>query len=259
MPSYWNDPYRPLRVVAHMTGPVAIVPGEPVLPLDALLEYAAFQARWPAVFKPAGGGRMLPRLSSSDPANFCIPIKRHGHKVDPDWFWCASWAVFPAGFEQDRQHWNRRFDGADPELTHHLDFGGRRGNIPVALGRYKAYHMPICLVVAPVIEWHCLGAADGVATLLTGITHLGHKRSQGWGEVRSWEVWPAREDRSLFDADGAPARALPMSYFSRRQSPDPAWRRLHCAIRSPSWHPSRRRECACPAVPLAGLVEAAVR
>lgn len=254
----WSDDYRPLRVVAHMAAPVACVPGEPFLPLDAMLEYSAFRLGLPPVLKPdpARAGqhsRYVPRLSGSDPANFVLPLKRFGHKDDPDWCWRASWGKWLGGYEIDRQHWNKRFDGCVPGLGDHLDFGSRRGSVPVSSGRYKSYHMPLCLMVGRAIEWQCLGACDGVAQLLREIHHLGHKRGQGWGEVKRWEVCPSRVDLSFADEQGAPARALPVSYFTRGLdgfpplSPD--WPRMACAIRAPSWHPSRRRECVVPAFP----------
>lgn len=245
MADHWSNPYRPLRITAHLASPVACVPGEVVLPLDGILEYASFQAGWPHVLKHHLG-RYLPRIDSRDPANFLIPVKRWGHRDNPDWFWCASQAEFPGGLTIDRSHWNKRFDGTRPEFEDHLSFEGRRGKVVISSGRYKSYHMPLCLLVAPRIEWHCLGAADGVGKLLQRISHLGHKRSQGWGEVLRWEIHAARHDRSLFRADGSPARALPLSCLPElgaHADPDMV---ATAPVRSPAWHASRRRHCLVP-------------
>lgn len=246
--SEWKEAFRPLRVVAHLASPVAAIPGEPLLPLDGILEYAAFALGWPGVDRKGQSNRTPLRPLHEQPTNFLLPLKRHGHRADPDWFWFASWASFPGGYTTDRVHWNKRFDGADPVLTERLDYQGRRGKADIGAGRYKSYHMPMCLVVAPCLQWHCLGAADGVARLLAAIHQLGHKRSQGFGEVRKWELFAARQDYSLLDAQGRPARALPASQFSDGD-------RRHTGLRAPYWHPSRRRECVTPAMPAPGEIQ----
>lgn len=237
----WSGDYRPLRVVAHLRAPIAMLPHDG-LPLDGILEYAAFQLGWPPVLQYPG---FLPRLTDRDPANFVLPVKRSGHKCDPDWFWCASWACFPGGFELDRTHWNRRFDGCDPELTEFLNFGGRRGAVGVGSGRYKSYHMPMCLIVAPRVEWYCMGAADGIAKLLREVTHLGHKRSQGYGELTRWEIHAMRQDWSC-RRDGLPTRPLPCREGEAAGG--------LVGIRAPYWHPSRRRPCVLPAPRVPGMI-----
>lgn len=256
----WKDAYRPLKVTAWLRTPLALLP-HAGLPLDGILEYAAFtigrrrqanaaskrqrdRGEWPAVLQyrdPHDPGRWLPTITN-EPVNFVLPVKRWGHRDNPDWYWLASWQSYPDGFELDRAHWNRRFDGCDPELSDWLNFGGRRGAVPMTAGRYKSYHMPMALIVAPRLEWYCIGAADGVSLLLREITNLGHKRSQGLGEVIHWRVEVAREDWSCW-RDGRPMRALPAP------EPDTAHRCGWEAIRSPYWHPSRRRLCLLPPVP----------
>lgn len=279
MPDYhpthglWTGDYRPLRVRAYMASALSILPHEG-LPLDGILEAAAHVESGRILdAKRAAGGKVfvngdgwptvrqycrvtergewwLSKLNESTPINYALPVKRCGHRGDPDWFWCCSWATFPEGMETDRTHWNRRFDGNVPELGPHLDFGDRRGSISMASGRYKSYHMPLCLVVAPVVEWFCLGALDGVMRLLKEITHLGKKRSQGHGEVLRWQVWPAREDWSCW-RDGRPMRALPdqVGDFERGAH----------AIRPPSWHHARRRACILPDSHRRGSAETAYR
>jgi len=233
----WNTDYRPLRITATLAGPIAMLPHDG-LPLDSVLEFAAFRQGWQEVLQhyDANGERYLPRMEN-EPANFILPVKRIGHKVDPDWYWSASWVEFPEGYEVDRVHWNRRFDGADAQLGKHLTFMGRSEKINVTSGRYKAYHMPMCLIVAPIAQWFCLGTYDGIAQLLQSVTHLGKKRSQGYGEVLRWTVEACREDYSCW-RDGQPMRAVP-------DQPGNFTRQYH-GIRPPYWHHLRRRFCITP-------------
>jgi CRISPR type IV-associated protein Csf3 len=251
----WRAEYRPLIVEAYLISPVACVFGEPFLPLDGILEAASFHLGWPAVLKPVLRDQRvyyLPRTDHTDYANYLIPVKRFGHKDDPDWFWHASWAACPDGFALDRSHWAKRFDGTDPDLSGHLDFQGRSGRVNISSGRYKHYRMPLCLIVAKRLRWHCLGAFDGVAKLLREITHLGHKRSQGYGEVLCWEVLRDSDDYSLWTHEGFPARALPASYFEEARLPE-CFPRALTALRPPHWHPSRLRECVIPETPSPSL------
>lgn len=236
----WTGSYRPLRVTAYLASPVAMLPHD-ALALDGILEYAAFTLDWPTVLpyvaKP-GQKRVLPRLTDKDPANWRLPVKRLGHKGDPDWYWAASWAVFPDGFTVDRTHWNRRFDGGHAGLSRHLNFGSKSEKVCVSAGRYKSYHMPMCLITASSLQWWCVGAVDGLAKLLSEIRQLGHKRSQGYGEIRRWEIYPSQEDYSCWQ-NGLPMRALP--------DREGDYRRGWHSIRAPNWHSSRKRLCVLPA------------
>lgn len=245
---HWSGLYRPLRIVAHLSSPIAMLPHD-ALPLDGILEYAAFRVGLPPVRQyigPEGIRRSLPRLTDKDPANWILPVKRQKHKCDPDWYWSASWVEFSDGFEVDRTHWNRRFDGGAADLSRHLTFMGKSEKVTVSAGRYKSYHMPMCLMVARTAQWWCLGAVDGVAQLLSEIHQIGHKRSQGYGVVNRWEIWPARQDYSCW-RDGRPMRALPDQEGDYRRG----WQ----AIRAPHWHSSRRRLCILPDERVPGLRE----
>ena len=235
-----ND-YEPLKIAADMAAPIVMFPHD-ALPLDGMLEWAAFKSRAPVIQRyllgsEANGRQPLPSINQQA-FNFKIPVKRVGHKEDSDWYWAASWAQFPEGYETDKSHWNRRFDGGQPGLGEYLDFQGRSEKISVSSGRYKGYHHPLSLVVTPRVEWYCLGDAEGIAKLLTKITHLGKKRSQGWGEVLRWSIYKSDRDRSQWSDAGRPMRALP-----HRQGD---YRRGFHGIRPPYWHHQVKRDLILP-------------
>jgi CRISPR type IV-associated protein Csf3 len=261
----WVDDYRPLLVRAYLGSPIAMLPHDG-MPLDGILEAAASKigrrllsgARlhangrplnrprdgWPVVLqyrRETPTGTVWTGCLDDGKVNYVLPVKRSGHRGDPDWLWHCSWAVFPRGYELDRTHWNKRFDGGDAALDHYLTFGGRSERINPKAGRYRSYHQPLPLLIAPLVEWYCLGAADGLTLLLAQITHLGKKRGYGNGEVLRWELWPLREDWSLW-RDGRPMRALPDGpWFASRD-----YRRGRYAIRAPYPDPTRVRDCVLP-------------
>lgn len=78
------------------------------------------------------------------------------------------------------------------------------------MGPYRAYDLP--LVVRPVTALGGVvhGDARAVRRLLARVTHLGKKRSQGYGAVRQWHVEPA-EDLDAFPwwTPTGPTRPIP--------------------------------------------------
>lgn len=240
--------YIPLRIVAHMSAPISMMPHEGLC-LDSILEYVvANSRRWrdsvvQRVILPQSkdGSRRLPRGTA---INFRIPVKRIGHRDDPNWVWSCSWAEFPEGFETDMTHWNKRFDGGVPSLAPHLDIG-RASKVSLSSGRYKAYHMPLPLVVTPLVRWFVNGDPARIAELLTRVTHLGKKVSQGNGQVTQWWIYRHHEDWSLA-RDGKPMRAIPDRPGDHR--------RRHIGLRPPYWHHETRRLCIAPERLASGLL-----
>lgn len=258
-----RQPYLPLCVTADMAGPIAMLPHEG-LPLDGILEYAAFRANAPVLqrrFIHGGPGEKKPLPPISEAAvNFQIPLKRIGHLADDygemdqaqgqreklrlaaaaNWHWACSWAEFPAGFEQDVLHWAKRRDYSQPALWPFVDWQGRPPKINISSGRDKAYYVPLPVVVAPTVRWHVLGDYARIAGLLTRITHLGKKgRAQGVGEVLRWRIAPAGQDFSCW-RDGRPMRQIPM----RKEEKEFVTR--HMGLRPPYWHHQMRRLVICP-------------
>lgn len=235
--------YRPLRITAHMGAPIVMLPHES-LPLDGVLEWAASKSRAEVVQRDLlprdkRGRRRLPPITQQA-FNFKIPVKRIGHKDDPDWHWAASWAQFPDGFETDKAHWNKRADFGDPALSSHLTFGGKSEKVNLSSGRYKSYHVPLSLVCADRVEWYVLGDHERIARLLRKITHLGKKRAYGFGETLKWSIHATDRDRSCWSDDGRPMRALP--------NREGNYRRLNHGIRAPYWHHQTKRLVIVPDV-----------
>jgi CRISPR type IV-associated protein Csf3 len=186
---------EPLRITAHLrTGVVA----DRWLPLDAILLYQANrQALGPEVATLPGG------IDTQGASTLPLEIIHPGRKI---WYYACSWAQpQPWWVAEGRDHWNKRFDQG---FAYMVDFEGRRGKVIIEQGRYKAYHMPVFYRVADRVEWYCVGDKARVGELLSTMTHLGKKRSQGWGRVIQWKVEPWMEDWSVW-RDGELTRGVP--------------------------------------------------
>ncbi len=185
--------YEPLMITAQFrTGVVA----DRWLPLDAILYAQACRREL---------GPQLVTIPGGDDPDVPIPVA----VIHPDttyWYYACSWAQpQPWWVAKGRDYWNKRFDSRFADL---VDFGGRRGKVIIEQGKYKAYHMPIFYLVGHQAKWNCVGDKAEIEALLSTVTHVGKKRSQGWGRVIRWKVetWP--ENWSVW-RDGQLTRGVP--------------------------------------------------
>ena len=167
------------------------------LPLDGVLLYQACRDKL--------GAQVVTVSGSIAPPDVEIPLQVI-HSGEQHWYYACSWAQpQPWWIAEGQDHWNKRFDSALADL---VDFGKRRGKVIIEQGQYKAYHMPVFYYVADVIEWFCVGDRSRIEELISTVTHLGKKSSQGWGRVSKWTVedWP--DDWSV-RRDGKLTRGVP--------------------------------------------------
>jgi len=167
------------------------------IPLDGILLYQACRNRFGSQATTTPGGTAPPEVQL--PLRIIHPGKLH-------WYYACSWAQpQPWWVAEGQDHWNKRFDSKFADM---VDFDSKRGKVIIEQGRYKAYHMPIFYYVADVINWHCVGDAARIEELLSTVSHLGKKSSQGWGRVSRWTVETQAEDWSV-RRDGKLTRGVP--------------------------------------------------
>lgn len=193
--------FEPLRIVAQMQTPVV---SDEWLPLDGILLYQATRRDLGALSRSLPGVSSLAEPKGEPMAGGSLPLKRvHGI----DWYYMCSWAQpIPWWIAEGTDYWNKR---TDIQYADMIDFEGKRGKIIIEAGRYKSYRMPIFYRVTLLIEWYAVGDRAEIEALLTTCTHIGKKRSQGWGRVSKWivESWP--EDWSIWK-DGKLTRGIPV-------------------------------------------------
>lgn len=117
--------------------------------------------------------------------------------------------------------------------------------VDIGAGANKGYRIPrpVSYLVDDRIAWWAIGGADAIRALLGLVTHIGKKRSVGWGRVVEWRV-EATEPWCGFPVlrDGQPLRPLPLDWTGLTPEPPTAYRTLG----PPYWDHSREELVACP-------------
>lgn len=221
----WREP---LKVTAHLRAGVVC---DRWLPLDAILLYQVCREQL---------GTQMATLPGGEAKGEDVPMPLAViHSGEMYWYYACSWAQpQPWWLAEGKDYWNKRFDD---KFAHLVDFCGRRGKVLIEQGRYKSYHMPVFYRVASKVDWYCVGDGGEIARLLSTVTHLGKKRSQGWGRVIRWEVqsWP--HDWSVW-RDGKLTRGVPANDVAGKGTFD----FLHHGLRPSYYRPQNQMLIAMP-------------
>lgn len=211
-----------LRVTAELGGPVHFPSGS--LALDSLLMAAR-----------ALRDGLPPALTADELQTIDVPIA-----VDPLWgIRLASVGQFEVEAEELR-YTNRR-----PPIEQFQSLGGPEiKRIAITMGVNKGYRIPrpVSYLRDDLITWWCEGDEVEIRELLELVTHVGKKRSVGWGKVMRWtveecETWPGFP----VVRDGRPLRPLPVDWPGL-VDPPLAYR----VLTAPYWDQSREELCAVP-------------
>lgn len=92
------------------------------------------------------------------------------------------------------EYWHKKIN--DFDALEYVDFKGKRGKINGASGEYKAYRMPQLIRVVSDIEFYCVGESTEIESLLSIVTNIGKKGSQGYGYVKEWLIEEIEDDYS---------------------------------------------------------------
>lgn len=184
------------------------------LPLDGILAYAYMRRHHPEKLEE-GTIKSAEELIPIE-----LPLEKRGS--GDDWYYACSFATFDC-LEEVKRYWHKRLDQRLAEDL--VDFGKRRGTVDVKSSSYKAYRMPLNIMLIPKLEWYAVGDHAEIESLLKYITHIGKKPAQGYGRVASWKVEPWEEDLS-----------------HQRPTPDQNGNMM-MAIRPPYWLNEHQRMC----------------
>jgi CRISPR type IV-associated protein Csf3 len=238
---------QPLQITAHLAGSIAISRPEDIS-LDGLLAYQILRRHFGQDFYSLPDPKevlyfaRLPLEMRGQPLSTIERMQTgdvwysHTSRDESFWYWACSTAQIVAQ-GRDTQYWNKRFD-TQPNLSKHIDFGGRVEKVLIEQGRYKAYHMPLATMVTDRIVWYAVGDAEMIARLLSPITAIGKKHAQGQGHVLRWEVEPIAEDYSEWK-DGRLMRPIPGPLVRNMHPLD----MQHIAFRAPQWHVLNQAMC----------------
>lgn len=213
------DPSRaePLRIVAHLDGPVVSVPM-----LDGILAATvALVERLP----PAMAGDVYTEVE--------IPLMREpGGR-----FHLCSAPVYREE-QYETRHRSRRF----PMLEAQMLAAPALRRVNIQNGATKSFRVPYqqAHLVEDRALWYATGDRARVEEMLAITSHLGRQRGVGKGRVVRWQVEPVDEPWPGFPLvlDGHPLRPLPLDWpgvtvATRRLSP----------LTYPYWDQTRRAPC----------------
>ena len=212
-----------LEVVATVAGPVHAPDGLPML--DGLLSWAI-----------ATRDALPLALTAEETRDIEVPLERSP---------CGRlWLCSQESAEVDAaelRYTNKRpaieqFQAmADPKMK----------RVDIGAGANKGYRIPrpVSYLVDDRIAWWALGDAESIRDLLGLVTHIGKKRSVGWGRVIEWRVATVDAwDGFPVLRDGLPLRPLPLDWPGLAPDSPTAYR----TIAPPYWDHSREELVACP-------------
>lgn len=239
---------QPLKITAYVAGSIALARPED-LALDGILAYQVLRKHFGDEFyhlpdpKETLFFAKLPLEMRGTPSPLMTMLHTGAKWIEPPyllddslWYWSVSSAQI-AIKGRDTIHWNKRFD-TQAALSDHIDFGGRVEKILIEQGRYKAYHMPLPLLVCDRVVWYAYGEMEAIADLLTGIASIGKKRTSGNGSILRISIKPMGQDWSEW-RDGTLMRPIPGPLAQHITPLDIQ----HIAFRAPQWHSAN--QCMC--------------
>jgi len=200
--------------------------------LDSLLEWLILDKHGLASPNPSESEVELSR----DLVNNQMPLTQGS--TGGDWYWQTSGPAYCYHTEQESRYRKRWQPGHDSPVP---NWGSRKAKWNTSAGSEKSYDLPVYLRLTDRIDWYCNGDPEGIEHLLLGCAGLGKKRSQGHGQVISWEVTEIESDWHLY-REGSLMRPIPVEWVDRpcefavRQ-----W-----GWRPPAWLPANSRRCAMP-------------
>lgn len=168
----YNDlPMQPLQVTGYLLNGYIPSASNGALHLDGVLSSAVFAAH-PCYFRMIAAATVAP-----------LPLKRLWQS-DEGIILYASGDFVPETDCKGQEYWHKRYPTDRNEWSKKL-------NANTTAGQYKDYRVPVDVRITPKITALCIGNQAEIERLLSYITHVGKKSSQGFGRVAKWEVGPA--------------------------------------------------------------------
>lgn len=231
--------YRPLKITAHIHGPVAFNRAEGIAIDSPLAWAAAVQRLGEAFYDRSPDNDELARISATPDPDIPLAV----HEAGGLWCYAASLAQIDGDHGTEVTHWNKRFD--QKLAGYALEAGllsEKRLKVNLGSSEFKSYHQPLYEEVVERLVWHVIGDPDRLRAMLPRIRGLGKKRNTGHGRVLKWDVEPHDgPDDAWMWRDEQPSRAIPLVMLDDWQG-ETMW----AGFRPPYWLPSNQAECAVP-------------
>lgn len=219
----------PLQITAHLAYPLAITDNfSPTI--EGIIEYSIREELGLLDPNPIN-------LEDIKPVALPLLLNEHG------FYHCSSprYLIEVEGESQSR--YRKRWDYQE----RHLNWGKKKASFSSSDGQFKSYDLPLFLRHTSRIDWFVVGEYNGVHEAVSRITHIGKKRSEGFGLINCWDVKPVDYDWSLFGNNDQVMRPIPAYiYQDKLHRPLIDVDLVVTAWRLPSWHPECQSLCVIP-------------
>ncbi len=208
---------EPLKITASLTSPYV---STDYIFFDALISSAVWQDMMQNKAFDVSENK-------SDTFYIPLPIEQIGTKES---FYSAS-IGFPKQAVEGTARWRKQTDIESKK------------KIRIGSGEFKRYDMPMPYTSAEEIVFYTNGNKLEIERLLAYIPGIGKKRTQGYGNVRAWQVEQSEHDWSIVK-DGVPMRPIPVSeamLFNLKCDVE-----MFFAYRPPYWHRKNMTRCFMP-------------
>jgi len=119
---------------------------------------------------------------------------------------------------------------------------GLTDNIKLKSGQTRLFREEYFTITVPYLKFYGNGNIEKVARLMKLITCIGTRRAIGGGEIHSFKITSTKEDRSIVDHNGYPARPIPVGEIDEQKD----WFRTDATYRPPYWDVSKSDICYMP-------------
>lgn len=159
-----------------------MVINDPCLPIDSLLYSVAIRG----LLKDSPHTTLPAESTLPKSIDYELPILKRNQKQD-SWYYAASFADYPKDVVVGKTFYTSSFK-ADKSITR-LD---KLITIQNQKGKFKSVHNTLYYLSCNYIDWYVTGDKAQIQELLIHLTSIGKKVSQGFGQVKEWEVreWP---------------------------------------------------------------------
>lgn len=236
----WNQkcrvlPRSPFKATFTMRSPIAVTD---YIHFDALVWHAALEEQLGPAFWTQTGHENYDLLVPLQPVTHVFTREGVVHRETGEplritrKYSSASVGTYPNGFVEGVTAWRKR-----------CDFPTSYGKVDTARGMYKAFDTPLAYISTPKIVFYAVGNKPEVERLLkTRISHVGKKRSQGYGRIGEITVEDCAVDYSVFRDDvlqrPIPASGCPWGFA------DPV--EAYYAYKPPYWRRGNLTPCFMP-------------
>lgn len=216
-----------LRIRAHLGSNVVI--NDPCLPFDSLLYSVGIRG----LLKDSPHTTLPAESTLPKSIDYELPILKRNENQD-SWYYAASFADYPRDVVVGKTFYTSSF-----KVDKSLGRLSKTTTIYNQSGKFKSIHNTLYYLSCRHIDWYVTGDKTQIQELLMHLTAIGKKVSQGFGQVKEWEViewseeWYLRRDRKVM-------RSIPVNQ-PEKHSHVKIW-----GVRPSYWLPKHQFPCLVP-------------